>query len=82
MANVDTLLAGAHARASVPSPGIYRQAGYARRATLLEVLHASGLRISEATTLPASAVKSDTAALIVMGEGGRERMDSEPKTVT
>ena len=37
---------------------------------------------AEATTLPASAVKADTAALIVTGKGGRERMDSEPKTVT
>jgi site-specific recombinase XerD len=39
-------------------------------------------QISEAATLPASAATSDTAALIVTGKGGRERMDSEPKTVT
>lgn len=74
MADVDKLLAGAHELAADPSPGIYRQAGYARRAALLEVLYASGMRISEATTLPASAVKPDTAALIVPGKGGRERM--------
>ena len=74
MADVDELQAGAHALAADPSPGIYRQAGYARRAVLLEVLNASGLRISEANTLPAAAVNADTSALIVQGKSGTKRM--------
>ena len=69
------MLAGAHALAVDPSPGIYRQARYVRRVALLEVLTASDLWTSEAT-LPAAAIKADTSAPIDQGKGGTELMVS------
>jgi len=63
-----------------------RQAVDAQRATglarlralrllcLLELLYASGLRISELTALPASAARRDDDMLIVRGKGGKERL--------
>jgi integrase/recombinase XerD len=40
----------------------------------VELLYASGLRISELVTLPLSAVGGDPRLLMVKGKGGRERM--------
>ena len=54
--DVDRLIETAHAQAADPSVGLYRQAGYARRAALFEVLYASGMRISGAVQLPSSAI--------------------------
>jgi integrase/recombinase XerD len=71
---VDRLLEAAHAQAADPSFGLYRQAGHARRAALLEVLYASGMRISEALSLPATAVQPHTKALTIIGKGGKERL--------
>jgi integrase/recombinase XerD len=48
IAETEALLETAHALATNPSVGVYRQAGYARRAALFETLYASGMRISEA----------------------------------
>jgi integrase/recombinase XerD len=41
---------------------------------LLELLYATGLRISELIALPASAERRHTAMLIVRGKGGKERL--------
>lgn len=41
---------------------------------IIEILYASGLRVSELATLPLSAAKSRNAFLLVKGKGGRERM--------
>jgi integrase/recombinase XerD len=46
----------------------------ARLACLIEVLYATGLRVSELVSLPASAARSGARMLIVRGKGGRERM--------
>jgi integrase/recombinase XerD len=64
-AEVDALLAAAAAHP--------RRAGGLARAAL-EILYASGLRISELLALPRSALAGDAALLIIKGKGGRERV--------
>src|SRR6187551_2246775 len=46
----------------------------ARLLCLLEVVYATGLRVSELVALPASAARRDHRMLIVRGKGGKERM--------
>ena len=62
---VDALIAAAAARDG---------AGGLRLAALIELIYASGLRISEATSLPLAAVARDPAWLMVRGKGGKERL--------
>lgn len=45
-----------------------------RLTCLMEVLYATGLRVSELAGLPISAISSDRQLLIVRGKGGKERM--------
>jgi len=45
-----------------------------RLRTLLELLYATGLRVSELVALPVSAAARDPEVLVVTGKGGRERM--------
>ncbi len=45
-----------------------------RLVTLMEVLYATGLRVSELVGLPLTAMTRDTRCLIVRGKGGKERM--------
>lgn len=45
-----------------------------RTACLLELLYATGLRVSELVSLPASAAKSKEPFLHIRGKGGRERL--------
>lgn len=41
---------------------------------LLELLYATGMRVSELVTLPRATLAGDAQALIIRGKGGRERM--------
>ena len=45
-----------------------------RAACLLEVLYATGLRVSELVSLPKSAARSREPLLMIKGKGGRERL--------
>ncbi|MEM6741468.1 MAG: site-specific tyrosine recombinase XerD [Pseudomonadota bacterium] len=46
----------------------------ARGHCLMQVLYATGLRVSELVSLPLSAARGDPAMLLVTGKGGRDRM--------
>jgi integrase/recombinase XerD len=74
MEEVDRLIDTAHAFAADGSEGLFKQAGLARRAALFETLYASGMRVSEAITLPACAVKPGTRTLTITGKGGKDRL--------
>lgn len=71
---VSRLLEVAHRRAADASVGLYRQAGYARRAAMFETLYASGMRISEAIRLPVSVLSRNEDAIVIQGKGGKERV--------
>ncbi len=46
----------------------------ARNACLMELLYATGMRVTELVSLPVSAARGDPAMLLVRGKGGKERM--------
>lgn len=46
----------------------------ARNTCLLELLYATGLRVSELVGLPAAAVRGNPEMILVRGKGGKERM--------
>jgi integrase/recombinase XerD len=45
-----------------------------RNTCLMELLYATGLRVSELVSLPVAAARGDPAMILVRGKGGRERM--------
>ena len=54
--------------------GRYADAKGARLYALLELLYATGMRVSELTGLPLAAVARDPEFIIVNGKGGKERL--------
>jgi integrase/recombinase XerD len=74
VAEVDRLIAAARQAVDAQrSTGLARLRAL-RLVCLLELLYASGLRISELIALPASAARRDDDMLIVRGKGGKERL--------
>jgi integrase/recombinase XerD len=69
---VDDLLASARAGMNAESFGTRLRA--ARLMCLLEVLYATGLRVSELVSLPEAAARRDQHMLVIRGKGGRERL--------
>ena len=71
---VDRLLGTAHAGATDAARSDAERLRALRLACLLEVLYATGLRVSELIALPASAARRDERMLVVRGKGNKERM--------
>jgi integrase/recombinase XerD len=72
LAEVDRLLTAA-GQCDPHSPLAVRLRA-ARLAGLVELLYATGLRVSELVALPASAARRDARVIVVRGKGNKERM--------
>lgn len=67
MAEVEALLSAAPAQGRSPADRL-------RNACLMELLYATGMRVSELVSLPVAATRGDPQMLLISGKGGKERM--------
>jgi integrase/recombinase XerD len=74
IADVDRLLSTAAEGVSDESRPFRDRLASARMSALLELLYATGLRVSELMTLPATAIRANTLMLVIKGKGGKERL--------
>ncbi|MDE2364125.1 MAG: tyrosine recombinase XerD [Hyphomicrobiales bacterium] len=71
---VDALIAAARTRIDTPDASPGRRFRALRLYALVELLYATGLRVSELVSLPRTAARSKEAFIAVRGKGGRERL--------
>ncbi len=74
VAEVDRLLTVARERAEAGTENRAEARAATRMLCLLELLYATGLRVSELIALPRTAAASRERYLVVKGKGGRERL--------
>src|SRR5215472_3622672 len=73
IADVETLLKEAQSNSENAKQPLAQRLRATRLLCLLEVVYATGLRVSELMTLPTSAARRDQRMLVVRGKGGKER---------
>ena len=74
IADVDRLLARARELSLAPGNSDAQRIRAIRMVCLLEVLYATGLRVSELVSLPLSAARRDARMIVVRGKGDKERL--------
>jgi integrase/recombinase XerD len=74
ISDVDRLLTRAKALAEAPEISGPQRLRALRSYCLLEVLYATGLRVSELVSLPRSAARRDARMIVVRGKGDKERL--------
>ncbi|NNM71374.1 site-specific tyrosine recombinase XerD [Enterovirga aerilata] len=74
VADVDRLLRVARELVEQAEPGSGARLRAARMRCLVELLYATGLRVSELVSLPAAAARARERFLIVRGKGAKERL--------
>jgi integrase/recombinase XerD len=74
ISDVDRLLVHAKALTGVPEASALQRLRALRLYCLLEVLYATGLRVSELVSLPLSASRRDARMIVVRGKGDKERL--------